>query len=222
MLHKAKAIVLHNIKYGESGIITHVYTNTHGRQSILVQGVRKKNSRVSANLFQPLSLLIIDAYIKENREIQRIKEVKPFCILNNLYLDIRRSTIAIFISELLYRTLLEAEPNPPLFDFLFNTIQILDVLEEGLENFHLIFLIQFTKFLGIYPGVNSDLDQFQKNKGISIIGLLDYSLSDSGKLNMDSLTRAQTLKQLVSYYEDHLEGMGQIRSLKILQEVFHY
>jgi DNA repair protein RecO (recombination protein O) len=222
MLLKAKAIVLHTIKYGESDIIAHLYTNTHGRQSILVKGVRKKNQRLSANLFQPLSLLIIDASVKENREIQRIKEVKPFCILNSLYLDIRRSTIAIFIGELLYRTLLEAEPNQPLFEFLFNSIQILDVLEEGVENFHLIFLIQFTKFLGIYPGVYLDFDKFQKNNGVNILSLLDYSLSDSAKLKMDNRTRAQILKQLVLYYEDHLDGMGQIRSLKILQEVFHY
>jgi DNA repair protein RecO (recombination protein O) len=221
MLHKIKAIVLHTLKYAETGIVVHAYTDAYGKQAFLVQGVRKKNSRIHANLFQPLSLLEIEAYYKENRDLQRIKEVKSASNLYHLNFDVRRSAIALFISELLYRSLREVEPNQKLFDYVFHSIQILEMSENGIENFHLIFLAQFTKFLGIFPGEDSTLQQFLKEKKINLPNLWDYSLSDSAKIKLPSAIRSEILNHLVTYYQSHLDGIGPINSLKILQEVFH-
>jgi DNA repair protein RecO (recombination protein O) len=221
MLHKTKAIVLHTLKYNESGIILHAYTDVFGRQSFLIHGVRKKNSRINASLFQPLSLLEIEANIKENRELQRVKEVKSLNILYGLQNDIRRSAIAIFLSELLYKTLREVEPNQKLFDYLFHSVQILEITENGIENFHLIFLMQFTKFIGIFPGDDSFLQTTDNDKKFNLLKLLDYSLSETTALKLNSLARVEILNQLVGYYKNHFEGIGNIHSLKILQEVFH-
>jgi DNA repair protein RecO (recombination protein O) len=221
MIHKSKAIVLHTLKYNESGIILHTYTDTFGRQSFLVQGVRKKYSRINARLFYPLALLEIESNIKENRELQGIKEVKAVNVPYRLQFDIRRSAIAMFLSELLYKTLREVEPNQKLFDYLFNSVQILEMTENGIENFHLIFLMQFTKFIGIFPGDNNLLQTLEKEKKINLFSLLDYSLSETAKLQLSSVARIEILNQLISYYKSHLEGIGNINSLKILHEVFH-
>jgi len=221
MLHKTKAIVLHTLKYSESGIIVHAYTDIFGRQAYLVQGVRKIKSRINSNFFQPLSLLELDVYFKENRDLQRIKEASFFPSTSHLHFDIRRSAIAMFLSEFLYKSLREIEPNQKLFDFLFHSVQILEMTDNGLENFHLIFLMQFTKFIGIYPGDDPNIHSFHKKQTLNFLDLLKYSLADTAKLKLSNSSRSEILNQLVVYYKTHLEDIGHLNSLKILEEVFH-
>lgn len=220
MLHHLKAIVLHSVKYGESGIITQVFSNLYGRQSFLVHGVRKKNSKISPYFFQPLALLDIVGYIKESREIQHIKEIKATFPLQHLHFDIRKSGIATFLSEILNKTLREADSNMALFDYLSHAIQALDITEKGIENFHLLFLIQYTKFIGIYPKDNNDHYLMNKQNSKSIFDLLDYSLSDTSEIKLNNNERQDLLKELIQYYQYHFDGLGKIKSLEILHEVF--
>ena len=221
MLKKTRLIVLHSLKYGESGLITQAYCEHFGRQSFIVQGVRKKNSAFSSYLFQPLSLLTVEAYIKETRELQRIKEAKPSVVLQSIHFEIQKSAIAVFISEILYRTLREIEPNTSLFDYLFSAVQLLDKTERGFENFHILFLIQYSKFVGIYPIDHSELHHYISSAGYNIIDLLDISLKDMAQLVLNGETRTSILRSLMTYYQDHIEGLGKIRSLPVLYELFH-
>ncbi|MBN1598441.1 MAG: DNA repair protein RecO [Bacteroidales bacterium] len=220
MLSKYKAIVLRSIKYGESGIITQVYTETEGRQSFIVHGVRKKNSKISPYFFQPLTPLSIVAYRKESRELHIIKEIQPLIHLTNFHFDIKRNTIAQFISEIIYRCLRENEPNTSLFNYLLGAIQVLDITESHIHNFHLIFMMQFTRFIGIYPKDNTELHQYVSDTTFTLTDLLNYSLSDIKILRLDSKTRSEILNQLLKYYYDHQEGIGEIKSLQVFKEVF--
>jgi DNA repair protein RecO (recombination protein O) len=221
MLHHLKAIVLHSVKYGESGIIAQVFSNLFGRQSFLIHGVRKKNSKISPYLLQPLSLLDIVGYIKETREIQRIKELKASVPLQQLHFDIRKSSIALFLSEILNKTLREADSNLPLFDYLSHAIQALDISEKGIENFHLIFLMQYTKFIGIYPRDNRDHININPHQSVGIFDLIKYSLSETSEIKLDNKERRELLNELIQYYKYHFEELGTINSLEILREIFH-
>jgi len=220
MLCKTKAIIFHSIKYGESDIIAQALTETFGKQSFLIHGVRKKKSTLSSYLIQPFSLLEIVAYIKETRDLQRVKEIKPSIILKTIHFDIKKSSIALFLSELMNKTLREVEPNIQLFNYLNHAIQILDFEEEGIENFHLIFLMQFTKFLGIHPKNNVELATYKLPGDFQIKHLLDLSLTDAKKLKINGLVRSQLLDQLINYYKDHIDGIGKIKSLDVLRDVF--
>ncbi|MGD2033861.1 MAG: DNA repair protein RecO [Bacteroidales bacterium] len=220
MLFRTKGIVLHSVKYGESGIITRTYTEKFGKQSFLVHGVRKKKSKISPYLFQPLSILDIIAYIKTSRNLQKVKEIKSSTVLKSIHFDVRKSSVALFISELLNRVIREEEPDIQLFIYLDNAIQMLDFIEEGIENYHLIFLMQFTKFLGIYPKNNLNLSRYSLPGNLNLYDLLDYSLADAKKLRMDSTTRTQALDQLLLYYRDHIGEINEIKSLKVLHDVF--
>lgn len=219
MLQKVKGIVLHSVKYGESNIIAEIYTQNIGRQSFMIYGVRKKNSKVNSYLFQPFTILEFEADLKENRHIQTIREVKANPLINNIYFDIRRSTIAQFISEILHRAVRSGEPDLNLYNYIFHSILLLDTAENGIENFHLIFLLQLTKFLGIYPENGFKLynqqeaDKFGKQ-------LIEFSLAELPILNIDYLSRQNMLDMVLNYYAEHLIGIGQIKSLKILREVF--
>lgn len=221
MLEKTRLIVLHSLKYGESGLIIQAYCEHFGRQSFIVQGVRKKSSPINSYLFQPLSLLSVEAYIKQTRELQRITEVKPSIALQSIHFDIRKSAIAVFISEILFRTLREVESNTTLFDYLFNAVQLLDKTDCSFENFHILFLIQYSKFVGIYPIDHSELHHYVSSAGYNIVDLLDISLNDMAQLVLNGETRTSILRSLIAYYQDHLEGLGNIRSLPVLYELFH-
>lgn len=221
MLQKTRSIVLSHLKYGDSGLIVRTITENQGRLSFIAHGVRKKKSKFNPYLFEPLSLLDIELYYKANRDLHTLKEAKPSILLQHLYFDIKKSTIAIFLSEILSRSLQEVESNKSLFNFIFHAVQILDVAQKGIENFHLIFLIQFSKFIGIYPKNNQELIHYQIDGEVQISDLLDHSLTDIDKLHMKNDNRSKLLNQLVNYFRHHLEGMAEIKSLAVLRTVFH-
>ena len=220
MLYKTRAIVLKSVKHGDSGLIIQAYTEDFGRQSLLVHGVRKRKAKFSSFIFEPLSLLSLDMYYKENRDLQSLKEAKAGIVLHHMLSDIKKSTVAIFIAEILYRCLREVEPNKPLFNYLFHAVQMLDMAEAGIENFHLIFLIQLSKFLGIYPKNNSELINYKTERNHQLNHLFEYSLQDIGRFKIERTNRKELLNSLINYYRDHLEGMGEIKSLQVLQEVY--
>lgn len=221
MLHKTKGIVLHNFKYGDSSIIAHIYTRDFGRQAYLVNGVRSKKGRFHFNNFQPLTILDLQVDHKATRELQRLRELHIAQPFYHLHTDIIKNTIALFIGEVLYRCLRDTEGNRPLFDYLESAIQILDMCPSGCTNFHLVFLVHFTRFLGIFPENNIELDDYQPEfTEMKVHDLLKYTLKDLDKLEIDNKTRNEMVSAMIDYYYYHLEGMGKISSLEILHEVF--
>jgi len=143
MIYKTRGIVLHHIKYAETSVIATIYTEQFGRQSYMINGVRGKKSRIKANVLQPLYLLNMEVYHKTTRDLQRVKELQHAYIFNSLPYDLKKSTLALFIAEILYQTLREQEPNPELFNYLYHSIQMLDIKNEGLTTFHIYFLLYF-------------------------------------------------------------------------------
>src|SRR4030066_1853086 len=115
MLIKVRGIVLHHIKYKECSSIVHMYTDLHGRQSYLINNARGKRGQHRANLLQPLFFLEMEVYHKPYRELQRIKEFNQHIPFRTLPFDLNKSTQAMLIAEVLYRSLKEEEANPELF-----------------------------------------------------------------------------------------------------------
>ncbi len=221
MLHKIGGLVLHAVKYTESSVIVHVYTSEFGRQSYMVQGIRRKRGKFSYAHFQPLTLLDMVVDHKPNRDLQRIKELSVRQNFHHIYSDIGKNTIALFIGEVLYRSLRDTEGNNTIFDYLENAVQILDICQEGSMNFHLLFMVQFTRFIGIFPENPEELDNFQpQDAEMKVHDLVAYTLKDLHKLKISKQTRFQMLNAIVDYYYYHIEGMGKISSLKVLHEVF--
>ncbi|UCH14354.1 MAG: DNA repair protein RecO [Bacteroidales bacterium] len=223
MLNKTKGIVLHYIKYGDTSIIAYIYTENFGRQAFIVNSVRSKKSRVRLNQFQPLSILELDVYYKPGRDMQRIKDLRNHLLLHTIHDNIIKSSIALFIAEIMYKTLREVEPNQPLFDFIYNSVQILDLQNRGIENYHLVFLLHLSKYLGISP-----VDEEQKSLSLiltpeekkALNRLHEYSFKNLDKIIVDNNTRINLLEKFVEYYKLHLEGIGTIKSLPVLKEVF--
>jgi len=229
MLTKTPGIVLTYLKYKESSIIVNVYTEELGLQSYIINGVRSSRSkRNKIALYQPLTLLDLVVYYKEKSSLQRISEAKCAFPFRSIPLNTHKATIALFLVEVLGKTLKEQEANPPLFKFLWESLVYFDQLEHNVENFHLIFLIRLTQYLGFAPesfaeirtqiGTHSFIHQVQPHEQQLIDHLLKADFEHEFALN--GATRQRILQILLHFYDWHIEHFLPIKSLSVLNQVF--
>ena len=239
MQEKTSGIVLHSIKYSDSATIVTVYTNLFGRVSYMVYGVNKKKSVFRSAFLQPLTIVELDVTHLPGKDLQSVKDVRIAYPFTGIPFDPIKNSLALFLSEVLFRTLRQTEPDETLFQFLHNSIQQLDCCESGLANFHLIFLLKLTRHLGFEP--NEDEESaiyfdlmngvFIRNKPIHIHYLLQDATTDFRALlqadytNMNELIlsrqkRLKLLESMVEYYRLHIPDFNGLHSLAVLQSLF--
>jgi DNA repair protein RecO (recombination protein O) len=151
MLYKTRGIVFKTTNYSESSVVVQVFTEKFGLQSYLINGIKKPKSKIKLNSLQPLHLLDMVVYHKTSGSIQRVSELRHQPVFLSIPYDIVKSSIVLFLNEVLYKSLKQHESDEVLFEFLFHAIEILDSVSAGLANFHLYFLLRLTRFLGFYP-----------------------------------------------------------------------
>jgi len=241
MIQSTRGIVLHSFKYGDTSIISNIYTETHGKISFLIQGARKHRAKLKANLFQPFFLVDLEIYYKEKRQLQKIKEASNAYPFETILYDNSKRSIAIFLAEVLNKTIQSEETDKQLFEFIFNHIKILDIKEKGLANFHLSFLIQLTKFLGFYPQNNFNAENkffdlkngfFTKVKPFHkhhlnereseiLHEIMKYSADQHENLQIPHSIRNKLLDKIIDFYYLHHSGNIHFKSYQILKEVFN-
>ncbi|MBN2632349.1 MAG: DNA repair protein RecO [Bacteroidales bacterium] len=240
MIDTTRGIVLHQLKYNDSGIIVWVYTRKQGRQSFIIKGARNRKQGKHNVFFQPLSVLEMVIYYRESREIHSIKEFSAAYIPSDIYLNVKKSGVAIFLGEMLSAVLKEETPNDVLFDFIENAITYFDKIQEEYANFHIAFLSGLISYLGFEPAsgrhtANTYFDMmngiftssppahgYYADKDISAIlaGFFNSSYEESGKISLTGAVRNIVLDNLIRYYSLHLPGLKNIKSLKVLKEVY--
>ena len=238
--YKARGIVLSTVKYGDSGMVVQMLTDRYGRQSYMVQGVRSSRGRGSKMaLFQPLFVLEFEGLESSHSDLHKMREVQNKVIFKSVPYDIRKSTMALFMAEVLYRLVGESEANEPLFDFVYHSVRALDEIDEGVANFHLWFLANLSRYLGYFPGNEHRKGcWFDMREGLYVgdIPLHDHSMSVEeaellrdltecdleclGEIPLNREQRVAMLSRLVEYYSIHLDAIRSVRSIEILQEVF--
>jgi DNA repair protein RecO (recombination protein O) len=220
MLHKTHGVVFRFTKYGETSIIVNIFTALFGLQSYIVNGVRSKNSKNRIALYQPLTLLDLVVYHRENANINRIREVKCLHPYQTITSDIRKSAIAIFINEVLNKTVKEESHAGDLCNFMIHSFITLDTITVCVENFHLIFLIKLSRWLGFGAfNVNEILgprmaDQ-ESEKTLEELLSCDYEQT----IQMNNSQRRVLLDLIIKFYSDHIENIGELRSVQVLREV---
>jgi DNA repair protein RecO (recombination protein O) len=240
MLSATRGIVLNYIKYSESSIIVKIYTENFGLQSYLIRSAKSKKSKIKAGIFQPLTLLEFISNHSKKSKLQSIKEITNCFQTNGISFDIKKSSIAIFIAEILNKSIREEEQNKSLFDFLFNTIQLLDKKEGRISEFHLYFLLDLTNFLGFYPQNNFEDNcsifnlydgKFQEyapehcyfiEKELSkyLFEIIEISNTDRDKYQIATENKKELLNKILDYYRIHMHGFSRIKSVTVLEEVF--
>lgn len=239
MLHALKGIVFHSINYSETSVIVKIYTDLFGLQSYLVRGIRRPKAKIRPGLFQPLTLLELVAGHRERPGLQTIREVRLAHPYQGIPADIRKSSAALFITELVYKSVREEEPNPELFEFLWNSFLMLDTTGESIAHFHLVFALQLTGYLGFIPQPNhSQQNQvFNLREGLfqpsvpdhphyldpgdssTLSALLGTPVELHAALNLAPAVRARLLETILLYYRLHLPGFREMQSHHILHTV---
>lgn len=220
MLHKTRGIVFRFTKYGDSSIIVTIFTELFGLQTYIVNGVRSKSAMSKIALFQPLTLLDLVVYYKETASIKRIKELRCFHQYQTLQTDVKKSSIAMFINEILNKTMKEETHAQEQFEFLLESLISLDEQQRGFENFHLIFLVKLSRFLGFGAHHVNDISQgiFTQQEEEELIGKLieaDYKTV----LTFTHAQRRTMLEILIRYYSSHIDSLGEIRSVQVLKDI---
>jgi DNA repair protein RecO (recombination protein O) len=233
---KTKAIVISSLKFQEKSLIVKCFTQSHGLKSYFVRDAfsgRKSNQKIA--YFQPLTILEIEAVHKNKGTLENFKEIKISTPFQSIHSDIYKSTIVMFVSEILHHAIHEEEKNESLFSFLETALLWLDHNDE-IANFHLILLLETTKYLGFYPDI-SDMDMpfFEMTEGVftpfhAISSLTEHETNlfkklislkfDNDQKTFHVIERQIVLKILIDYYSFHLDGFKKPKSLDVLKEVF--
>lgn len=238
MLVKTNAIVLSKLKYRDNDLIVKCYTKQRGLVSYIIRGALKSQKGNSKSVyFQPLTLLLIEGDYRNNHSLQNIKEVKLDYLYKTVHTNILKSAIVMFLSEVLSSVLKEEETNEPLYNYIENSLQLLDH-EDEFSNFHLLFLLNLTKYLGFYPdqqninngyfNLSNGLFEPNKNDYYSISGknstilkqLLEINFVELNEIKLNSKQRQSFLNMLLLYFELHLGDFKKPKSLFILNQVF--
>jgi DNA repair protein RecO (recombination protein O) len=240
MIEKTRGIVLHQIKYTDSGIIAQMFTRKSGRQSFLIRGARNRKSGRHGVFLQPMFILDIDTYNKESRSMQTLKEFSVHYTPTDIHLNVKKSCIAMFLGEVLTSVLREESPNEALYDYIERSLIYFDRCREGYLNFHIAFLAGLSSFLGFEPSQrqNSSDRYFDMMNGNFVASppsnglyadrevsavLSDFfssSFETSKDIPLTGILRNEVLDTLMKYYSIHLPGLKKIRSLEVLKEVF--
>ena len=241
MIFTTKGIVLQCIKYGETSIIAHIFTELFGRQSYLVNGVRTSGKTGKAHFFQPSSILEMQVYHNELKNLQRIKDMRWSVLYRHILHDVTRNAVALYMVELLQRSLKQPEANPDLFNFCEDSFLYLDEANEAITaNFPLYFALQLAPFLGFRIQ-----DTYSETKNIFNIHEGNFSEKNSPDINAASTETSYYISQLLkaihpdgleeilinrkirktilqtmeSFYAWHIPEFGTMKTLPVLSEI---
>lgn len=222
MLHKTSGIVFRFTKFGDTSIIVNVFTELHGLQSYIVNGVRSSSAKGKIALYQPLTLLDMVVYYKENANIKRIKEVKCLHHYHSLHTDVKKSAIAMFLCEVLNKTVKEESHAYGLYDFIATSLITLDDAENQFENFHLVFLVKLSRHLGFGMHSTNELvgggvlnPKTEKN----LDELINAAYTTNLKLTIAQ--RREALDFILRFYHNHMDSLGEFKSVQVLKEVLN-
>lgn len=240
MLVKTRGIVLHTIAYNDTYSITHIYTEAFGRASYLVPRRKGKKATLSKALFIPLSVIEMEVEHLNKRDLHRIKETRMCFPQTEIYCNPVKNIMALFLSEVLFRVVKDTEPDPNLFNYLFSSIQLLEITEEGVANFHIVFLLRLLIHLGIYPNTednktNGYFDMLngtfvgsipshrhflnrEESKAFGI--LFRISFENMSLYSFSRHERVAIINRIIEYYRLHMPEFPEIKSISVMQSLF--
>ncbi len=240
MLLKTRGIVLRTQKFSETSLIVKILTEERGLKTYIISGIRKSKSKVSYGLFQLMNVLDLVVYDRENKNIQRIKEVRASSIYEEIPFNVFKSSIGLFIIEVVQKTIKEEEFHPALFSYLLKVLKYIDTSKNPIGNIHLHFLLEFSSFLGFAPGgvamnenkyfnlqegtftlLEHDKHSLNEQDSKIISDFMHLSLKECHNIGLNNNIRNRLLTNLLQFYTLHVDNFGNINSHKVLQEVFN-
>lgn len=240
MLVKTEAIVLHAIKFGESRLIVDMFTREVGRVSFAVPIPKTSKGRLKKQYFQPMTLLEVECDVRQRDQLQKLKDARLLAAYASIPFSPEKLALSLFTAEFLCHALRAEQQNEPLFVYLYDSMQWLDMIDTGFANFHLTFLIRMSRFLGFYPNLDDyvrgcifDLrtatfslqvpthrDFLQPDDAQRIHTLMRMDFPTMHLFRLSRQERNRITEVLLHYYQLHIPQFPELKSLDVLKELW--
>lgn len=239
MIVSTNAIVLSSLKYAEADLIVTCYTEAAGVKTYLLRRILKsRKGKLKTSYFQPLTQLEMVAYHKNKGTLESIREAKLLQPYQTLHTHMVKSSLVMFLAEMLKNCIQEEEPNPELFSYLSAAFDWLDT-NENIGNFHILFLLKLSSYLGFYPDASaihepyfniaegffqSESSDIYSEEGVTIEAFKQFfgiNFDAISEIKLTKKVRSDVLNLLLAYYQLHLQGYKKPKSLLVLNQLFH-
>lgn len=240
MIERLQGIVLRTVKYKDNDMIVDMFTDMRGRCAFSVRVSRSSKSVSSMSLWRPLSLVEFDTDIRPGRSVCSIKNPRALSDYNDIYYSLEKSCQVFFVAELLCHTLRNEPRNRALFDFIVLSTRWLEVAERGFANFHIVFMAQLMRFVGIFPNTDNytpssffDMQEGcftsfppshthvvrpPETEAIPVIARLKYANMRCVKWNR--MQRGRCVRLFNDYLRLHVPSFPELKSTDVLAELF--
>lgn len=239
MIFSTEGIVLRIVKYGDTSIVATIYTQQFGLQTYLINGIRTSGKKSKIHLYQPASILDMEIYHNSLKNLQRIKEARWQTVYESIFTDVIKNSIALFMAELLQKSILDEEQNEVMFGFIKENLLFLDKAKPAMAaNLPVLFMLQLSSLLGFgmennyseaQPFFSLKEGKFTGNKTevqteLSqplnlLLSTVLQSIRTQTTITLNGSSRRELLHLTEKYYQYHIADFSELRSLKILEMV---
>ena len=240
MLIESRGIVLRLVRYSDTAMIADVLTREAGRVSFVVHISRSGRSGVRHALFQPLAILDLSWEQRARLGVVKAKSAQVAMPLQSIQTDVRKATVALFLSEFLYYAVRTETAPGPIFEYIVASIEWLNAAERQYSNFHLVFLLHLARFLGFEPNMEDaasgrwfDLETatftslrpvhthcIEPADAALLPRLMRMNYGTMHLFQFSGQERSRLLEHINTYYRLHLPSFPELRSLGVLREMF--
>ncbi|MDY4410111.1 MAG: DNA repair protein RecO [Prevotella sp.] len=237
---KTKAIVLRTVKYGESRIIVDLLTREAGRVSMVCQLTKSGNGKIKKQLLQPMTMLDVAFDYRKNISLQHFQDLRIGQVYRSLLFDPYKLSITLFLAEFLIYATRDETDNRQLYDFIETSLLWLDNADGGFANFHLVFMLRISLFIGFYPNLDDyhegcwfDLregcftplrpthnDCLKPDEAARMRTIMRMSLDNMHLFRMSRVERNRCAEIILYYYRLHQSDFPELRSIEVLKELF--
>lgn len=232
--------MLSTINYNDKYVLVQIFTESFGRVTYMVSKAKGKNTKAPKSLFSPLAILDLEVEHQASRDIQRVREARSELFLYDISGSLSKSSMAFFMSEFLSRVLRDTNDSQLLFSFLEQSVQILEITDKSIANYHLVFMLKLSHFLGFYP----NLEEYRENSLFDMINgefvthqplhkhflnrtdskalslLARISFENMHRFVFSRQDRINIINKILEYYRLHLYDFPALKSLDVLHELF--
>lgn len=240
MMTKTKAIVLRTIKYGDASVVADLFTEELGRLSFMVRIPKSQKARVKKQFFQPLSVIEVDFDFRPRSGLQYLRDVRLSLPFASIPFDAVKLSLSLFLAEFIYYSTRDEQRNAGLFQYVENSISWLDAADHAFANFHLVFMMRFSRFIGFYPNLDDyvegcffDLrsasfcskaplhrDFLLPEEAERINTLMRMNYESMHLFRMNRLERNRITEIILNYYRQHVPNMPELQSFSVMRELF--
>lgn len=210
-----QGIVLGITRYSDDKVMMHVFTRHAGARTFAVRRrAGEKKRGLSSALLQPLTQIEFDCPDFSDGKVHNLLNASLSPVYASIPFNPHKSAIAMFLAEFMWQAMRGEQPQDVLFDYISLSLLWLDGADEGYENFHLVFLLQLTRYLGYDP------THLPEGEALLVPRLMRLNFRTMRLLKLTQSARRDFLERLVLFYKDMVPGFGPVKSLGVLEEVY--